>query len=330
MRFRSGGWVAFVAVAGVLLGGTLAQAAIIGTATLIKNPPGVAFGAPEAALPAPWVSYRLSVASDSGEIIQAVQANIVGQLHQRWSDADEDTVLEPTPNPAAVNFLNGDSHLAAPAGSLFGSGPSEDNSLAGSPLPNTTTRFYGVGSFLQAAWALPAASVGTSADVAYIVIPAGTEPNLNISVRLADPTGGDLGSLTLDSFFDFGPDNLPPIVDDGGLIPVQLDTNNPPALTTAMHQFVATDDAPLSELVWALDSFTGPGVLNGATLDASGKLSWVADGSQGGLYTAVVHATDAGGLADSGSVNFLLTVPEPTSIALFGLALVGFAGFRRT
>jgi hypothetical protein len=34
-------------------------------------------------------------------------------------------------------------------------------------------------------------------------------------------------------------------------------------------------------------------------------------------------------LFDIGNVTVFLHVPEPTSLVLFGLALVGFAGFRR-
>src|SRR3990172_9822742 len=93
---RISGRLLALLAATVFVGG-VAQGAIIGTATLIKEPPLTPFVAPDAALPAPWVSYKLTIASDSGQIIQTVQAVISGQLHQRWDDTDFDG--DPTNNP---------------------------------------------------------------------------------------------------------------------------------------------------------------------------------------------------------------------------------------
>lgn len=126
------------------------QGAVIGMTTLVKDPAGgVPFASPDAALGAPWVSYALALQSTAGELIGGVDVEITGQLHQRWNfDVDTET-FAPTAN--STNQSNGDSHLRAVTSALFGSGPSEDNSGAGSPLSDTANSDYGVGSYLRGA-----------------------------------------------------------------------------------------------------------------------------------------------------------------------------------
>jgi len=197
---RTVGKLALLALVASLFGGSMSQAALIPTATLVKDPnAGVNFSAPDAALPSPWVSWKLSIVATAGEIVQAAQVNMTGVFHQRWTDADADEVPEPTPNSAAASGLtNGDTHLLAPTGSLFGSGPAEDNTMAGSPLASTPTAFYGTGTFLQGAWSVLVPSSTT--NLAYIVIKRGSVPNMNIDVRVANPTGQIIGTFTTSDF----------------------------------------------------------------------------------------------------------------------------------
>ena len=62
--------------------------ALVGTATLVKEPPGTAFGAPDAALGAPWVSYILSVqgnAATQATQLQQGQSVVVSTLQAKFN-----------------------------------------------------------------------------------------------------------------------------------------------------------------------------------------------------------------------------------------------------
>jgi hypothetical protein len=185
-----------MAVATVLSWKVAAPAQIVASATLIKDPAiGIPFNAPDAALGSPWVSYKLSVAVTFG-ILEAFDVSIDGPLHQRWDDTNSDGTFEPT--VVGTEQSSGDSHLLIPAGSLFGFLPTEDNPGTGSPLASTFVSKYGIGSSLHGAWA-PAAAV-QSADVAYIVVPKGSERSLEIQVLAADPADPTYRLTTKDFF----------------------------------------------------------------------------------------------------------------------------------
>jgi hypothetical protein len=328
------GRLATLTIITTLFAASTVQSAIIGLTTLIKNPPGVAFASPDAALGAPWVSYRLSLASTNGEIIQAIQANITGQLHQRWNpDPDNDGAFLPTAQ--STNITNGDTHLMAPSGSLFGSGPTEDDPGTGSPLASTASAKYGVGTLLQGAWSLVGANVGSTANVAYIVIPKGTEPNTVISVQVANPDGAVIGTLTAADFgLGFGFPLNPPVVNN-------LDLTNPVNCLncTVSGTITATNNPtswspPLNSLV--LQSYTpnygasgGLGPIAATLWDpATQQFSWNTTGAKGGDYVWGVSATNAGGTGN-GTITVHIFSPEPSSLLLAALALFGAVVFTR-
>jgi hypothetical protein len=129
----------------------------------------------------------------------------------------------------------------------------------------------------------------------------------------------------------FGPQGPDFMVDDrvaaSGRIPGTLITL--PALPT-------NDDDDPDQVAWSLVSLTGPGgAVVGASVDPlTGVFSWQSDAtSPKGTYSALIEGTNALGATtppgtDRGTHEFRL-VPEPATMSLLGLAMVGMLGFIR-
>lgn len=308
--------------------GSVAQAAVMGTATQKANPPGTAFGSPDQALGSPWVSWDLGLASTAGELIGGIDVTITGQLHQRWTFDEDLGDFVATGNSA--NSTNGDTHLRAVSGALFGAGPTENNPGTGSPLPSTASAKYGVGTSLAGAWGITNAA--TTATLAYIVFPSDQLPSLNINVAVANPAGDIIANLTKADF--------PITGGGGGTGPTVADYLNSDATLNKVvaTTITATGDAPITWGNLTNFSYTpgfgalpaAPGLSKQPTWNpATQAFSWDTSGSTRGTYVWNVQATN-GVSNDTGSITVeVRTVPEPATLVMIGLAAFGCVGIAR-
>lgn len=322
----------------ILLGmNPLSRGALIPTATLVKDPSaGSNFGAPDAALPAGWVSYQLSLNATAGEKVGAVDVSITGGvLHQRWTDVDFDGTTDPTPNGAASDG-RGDSHLTAPAGSPFGSGPTETNSKTGSPLTsNPGSTEYGLGN-LSGAWAILNPTATT--NLAYLVFKKSDQSKINITVKSADPLGNSFPTFNTQNFG--GPLCLAcvPVITDE-----TIDNVNASVPGFLHHQLQISNQAPgqpyfFDVTNFKLDSYvpgpgaSGTGPATAPTIEMADAstyyFDWNTVGSPLGTYKWTFTASNFLG-GDDGSLTIRITaVPEPASVALVLLGIMAVVSNR--
>jgi PEP-CTERM motif len=164
-----------------------------------------------------------------------------------------------------------------------------------------------------------------------------------IEFLVYDTTTADAGGEQF--FFEYGsdannPENTPPSVDN--LFPGDSTSDQHTVAThttPASYQLQGTDAEDLeSALTWSLQGFSGPFQIDGTTpiagspqgtpaVSSAGLFTWSPGTSPKGFYFADVRVQDTGGLTGDGVLR--VQVPEPCTMALVGLSLIGVFASRR-
>jgi len=338
----------------LLVVGSVVEAAVIGTVTQVVHPPAVDFTQDTDYNSPPlsdnWVSYLLGAQTDDGTKIAGIDVTITGPLNQRWNfDADEDAFV---PTPFSSNLSNGDSHFITEGSNAFFVIPWENNNLLAAPATaaDTAGRDYGVGTRLRGAWVYPIAEQQTSINFAYIVVPKGREHEIGVHVELStnpeqNPplvvldnlctseggftcfSGRGIGVVGNGAFIADG-DISPSIVDNTDFGTVSLGSVQQRTFTiTNMGVFPATLGTP---------TVTGPFSLLGSfptTLATTGDVTFTLGLDTSAIGDVVGSISFPTNVPGRNPFNFALSarvIPEPSCAALFGLAVVGLAGFGRS
>jgi hypothetical protein len=135
--------------------------------------------------------------------------------------------------------------------------------------------------------------------------------------------------------FGGGGENTPPTVDEepdqGGVVMGDIVTTTFTATDGTPHPPITFSNAVLSSFV---PSHGGSNPAFNGSVNAAGVFTWDTTGFARGVYEIDVTATEnTAGPGNSGTGgNFMVTittVPEPSTLALFGLAMVGGLGLIR-
>lgn len=130
------------------------------------------------------------------------------------------------------------------------------------------------------------------------------------------------------------------IAGGGGTVPTVGDLN---LVTSTLNQVIGGTVAPLTNVTGlAFDNINAPvftpliagktlELVNLPTLDNAGNFSWNTAGAKRGTYAWAITGTGGSPVGtDAGIISVQVTqIPEPATLAMVGLALVGFVGAAR-
>jgi hypothetical protein len=149
--------------------------------------------------------WTIVLTSDTGNIsgvdIDSGGGGIFGQLIQRWTSSGEDGTYDtPSPNGNNQNTATGvgnlDSHVLNPGGNpanILSAVPPNEDAVFGATIPpfpaNGPTSGFGRGTFIKGAFGIAGPAQSNTYQLAYIVIPEGSEASVVGSASVATAGG---------------------------------------------------------------------------------------------------------------------------------------------